>query len=221
MISPLAPNISQYANSPRMLQLMEDWNSDLDPRSLLANFIANIYNLNTAVGYGLDMWGRRVGVSRVLSIPNPTATYFGFSEGGGYQPFGQAPFYSGTFATIQVTLSDADYRVLIGAKSLSNISACSAPIINKILYELFLAPGRPYAGSRAYCLDLGGMSIEYYFIFELTQLDISILKNSGALQRPAGVQARLFALDASTCFGFAGTGLQPFGQGTFQAVGEL
>ena len=218
MINPIETVASQYSNSSVIMQLLADWNVDIDPRSNLQDFITKVWNISTAEGYGLDVWGRRVGVSRVISVPDSSTAYFGFSEGGGYQPFGQAPFYDGYQASIQIDLSDDDYRTLLLAKALANISNCSAPVINLILYNLFLAPGRPYAGLKAYAIDVGGMEMNYYFGFLLTSTDLAILVNSGALQRPVGVLAHIVAIDADHCFGFAGTGLQPFGQGTFSAT---
>ena len=218
MIDPKQTIASQYANSPVILQLLADWNVDIDPRSNLNDFVTKVWNISTAEGYGLDMWGRRVGVTRVISVPDPSVTYFGFSEGGGYQPFGQAPFYDGYQASIQTDLSDDDYRTLLLAKALANISNCSAPVINLILYNLFLAPGRPYEGRKAYVIDVGNMEMQYFFGFVLTLTDLAMLINSGAIQRPVGVLSFILTIDPDHCFGFAGTGLQPFGQGTFGAT---
>jgi hypothetical protein len=218
MINPIQAIASQYANSPIIMQILADWNDDIDPRSNLQDFITKVWNISTAEGYGLDMWGRRVGVSRAIDVPDPSVTYFGFSEGGGYQPFDQAPFYDGYFVSVPFDLSDDDYRTLLLAKALSNINDCSAPVINLILYNLFLAPGRPYAGLKAYVIDIGNMEMQYFFGFVLTDTDLAILTTSGALQRPVGVLSYILTIDTATCFGFAGTGLQPFGQGTFGAT---
>lgn len=218
MINLIETIASQYANSPVIMQLLADWNVDIDPRSLLQDFITKVWNISTAEGYGLDMWGRRVGVTRTISVPDVSVTYFGFSEGGGYQPFGQAPFYDGYQTTTQVDLSDDDYRTLLLAKALANISNCSAPVINLILYNLFLAPGRHYEGRKAYVIDIGNMEMQYYFGFVLTSEDLAMLINSGAIQRPVGVLSFILTIDPDHCFGFAGTGLQPFGQGTFGAT---
>ena len=218
MIDPKQTIISQYANSSVILQLLADWNIDIDPRPNLQDFITKVWNISTAEGYGLDMWGRRVGVTRTISVPDLTVTYFGFSEGGGYQPFGQAPFYDGYQASTQVDLSDDDYRTLLLAKALANISNCSAPVINLILYNLFLAPGRPYEGRKAYVIDVGSMEMQYFFGFVLSPTDLALLINSGAIQRPVGVLSFILSIDPNHCFGFAGTGLQPFGQGTFGAT---
>ena len=109
----------------------------------------------------------------------------------------------------QINLDDNDFRTLIFVKAMSNISNCSAPVINTLMQKLF---------AGGYCLDLGGMAMEYFFPFALSPTQFSILLNSGALNRPAGVQAYVSALDPAHTFGFAGSGYQPFGQGTFESV---
>ena len=211
MIDPFVTFISQYANSPILRQLVADWNTDVDPRVNLLDFYTNVWNMDTAVGYGLDMWGRRVGASRVVSTPSLSSNYFGFSESGDhyYQPFGQAPFWPDGPFTDQLNLSDTDFRTLIFVKAMSNISNCSAKVINKLVQKLFGA---------GFCLDLGGMAMEYFFPFQLTATQLSLLLHSGALNRPAGVLSYVSNIDPAHCFGFAGSGYQPFGQGTFQNV---
>ena len=84
--------ISQYANSPVLMQLIQNMNEYLDPQANIQAFYDNIWNVQTAIGYGLDVWGKIVGVSRQLSVPQ--SDFFGFSQGD-LQPFGQAPLYPG------------------------------------------------------------------------------------------------------------------------------
>src|ERR1043166_4995609 len=62
--------ISQYANSPRMMQLLADFYDYIDPVYLDDQFFDLVWNVDTAIGYGLDIWGRIVGVSRVIQVVN-------------------------------------------------------------------------------------------------------------------------------------------------------
>src|SRR5690348_15169237 len=71
--------ISQYANSATLVQLIENLNTYLDPRPLFDQFYDLVWNIDTAQGYGLDVWGRIVGVERTLTINTPP-TYFGFYD---------------------------------------------------------------------------------------------------------------------------------------------
>lgn len=145
--------ISQYANSPILTQLLRDLAKYLDQRSNLDAFYDLIWNVDTAQGYGLDVWGRIVGVNRVVTIQN--ASYFGFQESEvegstAVTNFNDATtpantdlynsFFSGQTITSNFTLSDDTFRTLIFAKAMANITDGSIPAINQILLNLF--PGR-------------------------------------------------------------------------------
>lgn len=206
--------ISQYANSPVLLQLVHNMAQYLDPRTNFEDFYTFVWNVDTAVGFGLDIWGKIVGVSRVLKIPQD-ALLFGFNDGA--DPADITPFNQGVFNTVggQATqsfvLADSAYRVLVLAKALANISATTSPALNTLLRNLF--PGR----GRAYVLDLGGMKMQFTFEFQLTQVEFAILTQSGALPRPAGVQAIVTVVPTGTFFGFAqqAPNVVSFGQGVF------
>ena len=76
--------VSQMANSPTVLRLLESASEYLDPAADLDRFYNLIWNVNTAQGYGLDVWGRIVGVSRIINVAD--TSYFGFKEAPG-KPF--------------------------------------------------------------------------------------------------------------------------------------
>ena len=206
---------SQYANSPTLLALIENFDQYIDPTTDLDNFYDFVWNVDTAQGFGLDIWGRIVNVSRELKVVG-TLAYFGFSEAytaptaaAGPQPFGQAPLYLGTPATQTYTLSDDAYRTLILTKALFNISDCTIPAINRLLQNLFAGRG------RCYVTDTGGMEMRFVFEFVLLPFEISILTQSGVMPRPAGVHARAMQIDLPGTFGFSEGGGRPFGSGAF------
>ncbi|MCW4592422.1 DUF2612 domain-containing protein, partial [Gluconacetobacter entanii] len=91
--------ISQYANSPTLCTLIDAWNQCIDPTAEIDSFYNLIWNVQTAQGYGLDVWGRIVGISRVLTITEDL--FWGFGEAGNTSaaPFGQGPFYNGSVST--------------------------------------------------------------------------------------------------------------------------
>ena len=185
--------ISQYANSPIMQAMIANYNAALDPSANFEAFYNNIWNVQTAVGYGLDLWGRIVGVSRVIQVP--IGSFFGFKEGS-YDPFGISPLYGGLSSTKSYPLSDSAFRLLIYAKALSNISDSSTPTYNKILMILF--PGR----GNCYVSDTGGMNSRLTFEFYLLPFEISILKQSNAFQSPCGVQFEIMDFIPSQTFYF-------------------
>lgn len=204
--------ISQYANSATIVQLVRNMNTYLDPRADFDAFFDYVWNVESAQGFGLDIWGRIVGISRELLIPD-APNFFGFNEAtGSAHSFNESPFYDGTPPVTQTyKLADDAYRQLILVKALANISATNAPSINQLLQNMFAGRGRCYVN------DLGGMALRYTFEFDLTPYEFAIMTQSGALPRPAGVGAILITTDIPV-FGFseAGTGsAAPFGQAPF------
>lgn len=203
--------LSQYANSPTITQLIRNMNQYIDQSANFKAFYNMVWNVDTAVGFGLDIWGRIVDVDRYLKIPQKL-TYFGFDDGANdFAPFGQAPFSSGTPATDNYRLSDDAYRVLILAKALSNIISTASPALNQLLQNLF--PNR----GRCYVNDLGGMRMRYTFEFYLEPYEVAIVTSSGVLPHSAGVQVGVLQIKLSSTFGFSemGGGVAPFGSGSF------
>lgn len=176
--------ISQYANSPTLLQLIENFWTYTDQARNFAEFYDLIWNVDTAQGEGLDIWGRIVGVGRVVAV-QVSIDNFGLTGSTGHsgEPFNQAPFYTGATLTQNYALSDDAYRLLIMAKAATNISDGSTASINAILMGLF--PGR----GNAYVKDLGGMAMAYHFDFPLSDVELAVISQSGALPKPTGVLA--------------------------------
>ena len=175
--------IRQYGNSPSLNQMIASFDGYIDPTANLDAFYSNIWNVETATGYGLDVWGRIVGVSRVLQVSN--VVYLGATgpSGTSGDSMNVAPFYSGETTTSNFTLSDSAYRTLIMAKALFNISNGSIGAINNILMTLF--------GSQGQCwvVDNLNMSMVYYFNFTLDPVSTAIVYQSGVLPRPSGIAA--------------------------------
>ena len=208
--------IRQYAASPRMQQLMASMGEYLDPSRWTDEFYNVLWNVDTAEGFGLDIWGRIVGVDRFLQVGS--STYFGFNTTPteSWQPFNQSPFYSGPPSTSTFRLADNAFRALILAKALTNITETTTPGINSVLQNLF--PGR----GRCWVNDLGSMSMRFVFEFALQPWERAVLASGEALPRPAGVRATIAEIPTST-FGFAeaGASAQPFNQGTFLSTGAI
>jgi len=175
--------ISQYNQAPTLTLLIEAFNQWIDPAADIDAFYDLLWNVDTAVGYGLDVWARIVGVGRVLAVAG--TKYFGFDEATNVSavPFGQSPFYSGQKLTDNVILDDEGFRKLIMAKAAANISDGSIAGINAVLLLLF--PGR----GNCYVTDGRDMTMTYRFQFALTPLEVTIAQQSGILPKPAGVQA--------------------------------
>lgn len=177
--------ISQYKTSPVITGLILAFNDWLDPSANIDEFYDTVFNVDTAQGYGLDVWGRIVGVSRILKVA--LGKTLGFSEMGSADadPFGQSPFYAGGAVTQNYALSDEAYRMLIYAKALANITDGSIASINQIL--VFLFPGR----GNAYATDGLDMTMTYTFQFPITSTELAVVYQSGVLPRPPGVSVSI------------------------------
>lgn len=208
--------ISQYANSPILVQLIENIFSYLDQTQNFDAFFDYIWNVDTAQGYGLDVWGRIVGVNRVLQVP--VGSWFGFDEAlPGSFTFNQGSFYSGSVLTNNFILSDQAYRTLIFAKAASNITNGSIPAINRILMNLFPNRGNCYVTEGSQENDWFGfeesnnaqgfnqaafysgssintMTMTYTFEFQLTAVELAIVQSSGVLPKSTGVSASVVIL---------------------------
>lgn len=204
--------ISQYSHSPTIVRLVTDMNGYLDPRANFDAFFNLVWNVDTAVGFGLDIWGRIVGVSRLLRLPSddPIFGYNNPSSPPDWAPFNQGIFFPGDSSSQAYLLPDDAYRVLILTKALSNIVATNAPSLNQLLRNLF--PGR----GKAYVIDLGGMAMQFVFEFALTSTEYAILTQSGALPHPAGVGYSVVVIPTGDLFGFVeGEVFRPFDFGVF------
>jgi hypothetical protein len=174
---------SQYASSPSLIQFLENFNTCVDPNYNLQQFWELCWNLDTAVGYGLDVWGRRVGVGRSIRIE--AEHWLGFS--GVHGSSGDSPnhgiFYSGQPTTINYTMTDQSYRRVIFAKAAANITNGSITSINAILLALF--PNR----GNCWVRDNLDMTITYVFSFNLEPFEVAVVTTLGVLPKGCGVRA--------------------------------
>jgi len=199
--------LSQYANSPILCNVLQGMNDAIDPRVQIDQWFLNLWNIDTAKGYGLDVWGRIVGVSRFVQVPDDI-DYFGFQTGGLPEhslPFGSGVFWAGMPATETYELSDDAYRSLIFFKAFANVSAMTIPNLNKLVNKLFgglhgfwVARGYYVDGfidsggeGRAWVEDLGGMAMRYHFDYDLNEYELAIIAAPGVLPHPAGVSVSI------------------------------
>jgi hypothetical protein len=171
--------LTQYANSPVLLSIIDALSSAIDRGPQFTDFYNTVWNVETAAGFGLDIWGRIVGVRRALYLTDES--YLGFNEDTAAQPFGFGVFYAGQSLTPNFLLTDEAYRSLILAKAALNITDCAIPSINAILRALFPSYG------NVYVRDNRDMTMTYVFGAVPSKVDYAIVTQSGALPRPAGV----------------------------------
>ena len=181
--NPWAVIIDNYANSGIVDGIVLSFDAAMDQTENFSNFFDNQWNPDTASGYGLDVIGRIVGVTRVLSLAG-TEAFFGF-QGSSGTGFNQAPFFTGGQLTTNYSLQDPDFLTLINAKMLSNICDGGIPAINALLLALF--PNR----GNCYVVDGQNMTMQYKFDFVLTAVEQAILAQAGVLPTPCGVAATI------------------------------
>ena len=175
--------ISQYGNSPVLLGLISNFNAYIDPSTNITAFYNDMWNIATATGYGLDVWGRIVGVNRVLQVSQ--SRYLGFVQQTtlSVDPFDTSPWYSGEPLLSGYGMSDPQFQTLILAKAMANISNGSVPVINAIMGFLFAGRG------NAYVQDPGSMTLIYTLDFAATNVDLAMIYQTGVLPKPTGVRA--------------------------------
>ena len=208
-IDALEPVQSQYAASPRIIALLVKKAALLDPGKDFMLYYDGIFNPKTAQGVGLDIWGRIVGIGRMLWMAN--TEFFGFAYQN-LENFDQAPFWIESLAQGQFRLTDEAYRFLIFYKAAANIGESTMQAVNALLNLLFEAEHGP---GSCYVLETGVMEIRAVFSFYLTGYEQALLTQYGLLDRPAGVGFSWYQHDPTEMFGFAGQNLQNFNNGIF------
>lgn len=172
--------LAQYANSPVLIDLLQRLNLALDQARNLDAWFTSVWDIRTAQGYGLDVWGRIVGVTRVLRIPVPTP-FLGWDEASDAVGFGQGVWAGRGATTENYALSDIAFRRLILTKAALNITDGSIPAINAALMTLFPDHG------NCYVRDDGGMAMTFVFGTPLSPQELAVVTQSGVLPRPIGV----------------------------------
>jgi hypothetical protein len=177
---------SEYASSPFLDYLVAAFNQAVGCNALFEAFYDQIWCIDTAGDYGLAIWGRIVGVKRVLTVA--AGDYLGLTgaeDSASGDALDSGILYSGEPTTFQYEVSLDTYRMMILAKAAANICDGSAPEVNQILLSLF--PGR----GNCWVQDNNDMSVTYMFSFPLQPFEVSIVLNSGVLPTPCGVAANV------------------------------
>lgn len=183
--------LSQYSASPTITQILKDFRDNIDPQADINLFMEKMMDIETAAGFGLDVWGNILNIGRTVTV-NGTAR----------------------------TLTDAQYRKLLMYKALANITDSSLASLNKMLPLLFddasfivknvIVEGT--SGTQKY--NQQPMRVRYTIDGDLSETDAALFAVGGALSLSAGVGWSLVAA-VGKVFGFDGSGLQPFDRGTF------
>lgn len=195
-----------------IIKLILHFGHRLRPGDDLALLYQKWLDIDTAEGVGLDHNGEILGIDRLIEIPFDETQTFGF-YGSGRQGFGQAPFSphpeNGFFID---KLDDPHFRRLIWFISVANRSNDSAADINR-LFRIGLGFR---VRKRVGVIDLNEMRFRILVQYDASPLDLAIIRKMARIVKPVGVRYDLYkSWRPETTFGFNGSELQPFNQGTF------
>lgn len=196
---------SQYAASPIIYLLAESARIRIAPDADIELFYQSIFDIGTAQGVGLDIWGRILGIGRFMDVLD-VGEYFGFFEAN-YDPFDMAPFWAGDGATNRYSLTDDAYRELLLWKAMANIATADTATLNQLLLGLF--PNQDIVVH-----EIGIMAIELYIFFPLEPYQRSVLRNYGLLAKGAGVGLKWVEIPYPV-FGFNEANYEPFNVAPF------
>lgn len=192
---------SQYSASPIIKALVLGFDYNVSPLEDIALFYRSIFDVDTAEGVGLDVWGRIVGVGRDIQVDSQD--YLGF-YGQLLDPFDVSPFFDGATASDNYSMADPAYRRLIMWKALANISTADAASLNNLTSILL-------DGRKTYVLETGVMKIRLVIESELEPYQRAIFRQYGLFAKGAAVEFEWLEVP-TPCFGFEGSNLEPFDQ---------
>lgn len=205
MLKPGETVQSQYATGQTIRALIESARIRIAPDADISLFYQTIFDIESAQGIGLDIWGRILGIGRGVNIDVIDA-YFGFYEAD-YDSFNMSPFFNGEGVTQRYELADDAYRELLLWKAMANISDASASSLNQLLLAMF--PGQDIVVHES-----GVMSLELYIFFPLEPYQRVILQEYGLMAKGAGVGLKWVEIPYPV-FGFAEAGFDPFDNSPF------
>lgn len=191
---------SQYAASPTIKYILSAFRKEISALPDLEVFYTDIFDINTAQGFGLDVWGNILDIKRTIVDPDT-----------GYQ----------------ITLSDAGYRQLLFYKALANIMQATTPTLNRMIRLLYpnskvyvlLVEKNEFANGVYY--NRTPMYIRWNLEKFISDEERAIFKVAGTLCKGAGVGWHMYSTEEASVFGFDGGNWQPFNQGSFDPYGLI
>jgi len=180
--------ISQYANSPKIVKLVDGLTGMFSNAKLIKDWFDIVYNLKTAKGFGLDIWGRILNQGRNFVYTNPVSGV-------------ETDYYLRGNMTIDGTYFSADqiedtYRTILFMKALSYITNATENSLNELLQFYFSE-----RGGKCYVIQYGTMKIRYVFEFPVNKLEKSIF-TSDVMPKPTGVGISYEYMPKNSYLGF-------------------
>ncbi|SIP73175.1 conserved hypothetical protein [Xenorhabdus innexi] len=174
--------------------------------------LPEVLDINTSVGYGLDLIGRHVGISRTMKSFIPK-DYFGWLGIDGALGFNNGLFYRyGDSLQKSVNLDDSDYRFFIRAKIIKNFQH---PTLEGITHSL-----QHLLGNQSFVIDNYDMTMNVVVpAAYLTPFRLHAILRLDILSRPIGVKYQYVVVNSDRPFGWADdTRAFGFGDGKFTRI---
>lgn len=185
-------NISwQYENASKLKSLIiqkKNWIT-ANNSAFWQDWYRNIFNLETANSFGLNVWGKILNLNRKLNKRN-----------GGF-----------------IDLNDEMYRLLLYGRLFRYLNPCTISDCQKYVNIIFSMYFERNPNFHAVVYDNLDMSVTY-FIQNADNNVRELLDNVDFLPHPAGVQVKIIHIDILSTFGFLGQELETFNNGTFNNI---
>lgn len=189
--------ISQYANSPKFVSLVNGLTGIFSNAQTLQDWFNVVYNLKTAQGFGLDVWGSILDQGRLF--------YYTDSDSGTIE----SVYLKGSQTVDGILYSEDQieeiYRQVLFLKAMANITNATLASLNQMLQFYYQGRG------RVYVIEYGTMEIRYVFEFYVSKLEKAIF-TSEVMPKPTGVLASFEYIPPHEYFGFFVNGLTAVNQ---------
>lgn len=184
--------ISQYANSPKFVALVSGLRNMFSNAKTLGEWFNIVFNIKTATGFGLDIWGEILDQGRLF--------YYVDIDSGNTE----SVYLKGAQTVDGVTYTAEQiedmYRSVLFLKAMSNITNSTLASLNQMLQFYFANRG------RVYVIEPDVMHIRYVFEFYVNKLEKAIF-TSKIMPKPTGVKAYFEWIPQHEYFGFFVNGL--------------
>jgi len=177
--------LSQYANSPKYVSLYNGLTELFNNAQTIEDWYNVVFNLKTAEGFGLDIWGKILNQGRQFSYNDNGTTVNVYL--GGEQTIGGI--------TYSAEYMESMYRTVLFLKALSNVTNCTIASMNNLLQFFYNRRG------GVYVLEYNPMEIRYVFEFYVSDLEKAIFTTE-VMPRPTGVGISFEFLELGEFFGF-------------------
>lgn len=200
---------SQYACAPHITRLVQGFWRMVDPAPDIERFYELCFDIDTAQGVALDIWGRILGMPRSMqAVTEVGVPYWGYynkkAQVKEVRGFEQAPFFYGAQER-HLELSDEAYRLMLKTKAMANISTGSLADLNRMLAALL-----PRAEVQIF--RTAPMMLKIIATGDLTDYEQSLLTRGDLPPIPTGVGLEV-EINGAKPMGFAGGNVVPFDQG--------